>query len=370
MNFENRFKDRKERFHLAAVIHFLFAGCLLFFNTLACAGPSDSDVLAAIAENGMRRAVDQMAETGGTLATVSESFCQQKDDASLQKAQQAWKDAYIAWSFAAPFRFGPLKELTLNKRIGLWLSNETIFKGVTTSPELSNMLNKPEVRGYPAAEYILFASPDPGADIACNHLVDVTAEIADLTGEAREAWNTYEEGFIGAGDGMPFLMEGEAMSPVLAEVLNTTETLLRDRLGLPSNFFTEQSKPETLQGWYSGTTGVGLQATLNGLRVLLDGAAPNSMVELVATKDGLVKKKNPKLAKAIRKDLDKIDKALTKITSRDESLYDQVAEKPSTMKKVYKQLQVFEEHLVELSTGLELDVKTGLEAQFIRLQNK
>lgn len=370
MGLKRLFHGRKEFVLKGGLCHFLTAGTVLLFSSVVFAGPSDSDVLGALAENGVSRAITRMATTGEQLKAASEQFCQQKDDESLGQAQQAWKDAYIAWSYAAPFRIGPIKDLQLYKRIGLWRANETIFNGVTTSPEFKGMLDKPEVRGYAGAEYVLFASKEPFADIACGHLVDVTTEIAGLTGRAKEEWFGYKEGFVNAGDGMPFLLENEAMSPVMAEILNVTEFMARERVGLPSNFFAGEAKPETLEGWYSRTTGAGLEATLKGLKTALDGGVPNSMVELVATKDGLVKKKNPKLARAIRKDLKKLEKLLSKVTSDGDPLYIQLEDKSSTLKKLYKQLQKFEEHLEDLSLGLELDVKAGLEAQFLRQQNQ
>ncbi len=355
---------------LKALCTSLLAGFLLAGASAAFAGPSDSEVLASLVENGMDKAVTGIADTGKKLATMSLEYCQQKDAASLEKARQAWKDAYLAWSWAEPFRAGPIKKLQLYKRIGLWRSNDIIFEGVTTSAEFSSTLKLPEVRGYAGAEYVLFGSKDPGADLACGHLMDVTAEIAELTGQAKQIWDKDREGYVNAGDGMPFMMESEAMSPVVAEILNTTESLLRDRIGLPSNFFTGQAKPDGLQAWHSGLTGEGLAATLNGLKTALDGGAPNSLLGLLATKDGLVNKKDPKLAKAIRKDLAKSEKALKKLTGKGKSIYDQLVKSSSTMKKLYKQLDKLEKDLRNLALGLELDVKEGLEAQFIRQLNK
>lgn len=345
---------------------FLLAGGLLSGGSIASATPTDSDVLASLGRNGARSAITQMAETGSELATTSEQYCSQKDTESLAKAQQAWKKAYIAWSAASPFRIGPVKELQLYKRIGLWRSNDTIFEGATSSADFKSMLKLPELRGYAGAEYILFAAKDPSAEISCSHLTDVTTEIATLTNKAKNGWDEYEEGFTNAGDGMPFMMAEEAMSPVMAAILNTTEFMIRDQVGLPSNFFKDKAKLENLEAWHSGMTGAGIQATVDSLSIALDGDAPNSLLGLLATKDGLVKKKDPKLAKAIRKDLEKINQSLGKLNDKGVPIYTQLEESSSTMKKLYKQLQNFEEDLIAASLGLELDVRAGLEAQLSR----
>jgi len=345
----------------------LVASGILSNASTTYATPTDSNVLDTLGRNGAKTAISEMAKTGATLASASENYCQKKDKKSLAHARQAWKAAYIAWNESAPFRIGPVKDLELNKRIGLWRSNDIIFKGATSTSDFKSMLEKPELRGFAGAEYILFASDDPSAELSCSHLTNVTTEIATLTSQAEQCWDTYEEGFVNAGDGMPFMMASEAMSPVVAEILNTTEQILRDRIGLPSNFFKGEAKPELLEAWHSESTGSGLQATMDGLKIALDGDAPNSLVELLATKDGLVKKKNPKLAKGIRSDLEKIDHILAKI-NKDKAIYDQLENKSSTMKKLYKRIQKLEEKLVDLSLGLELDVRAGLEAQLIRQQ--
>lgn len=348
-------------------VSLLVAGSILSGAPTSFAAPTDAQVLDALGKDGARVVISQMAETGAKLASASENYCQKKDKESLTQAQQAWKAAYIAWSGSAPFRIGPVKDLQLYKRIGLWRSNDTIFKGATGSSDFKSMLQKPELRGYAGSEYILFASDDPSAKLSCSHLTDVTKEIATLTAKAVQSWETYEEGFINAGDGMPFMLASEAMSPVVAEILNTTEQILRDRIGLPSNFFKGEAKPELLEAWHSGNTGTGLDAAIDGLKTALDGNAPNSLIELLATKDGLVKKKNPKLAKAIRTDLEKIDHILAKI-NKDKAIYDQLEKKSTTMKKLYKRMQKLEKKLLDLSLGLELDVRSGLEAQLIRQQ--
>ncbi|PIE64413.1 MAG: hypothetical protein CSA26_08635 [Desulfobacterales bacterium] len=343
----------------------LCAGVISLAAT-AGAAPTDSDVLASLSSQGITKGITELAANSQTLADKAKQYCEQKDDASLAEAREAWKKAYISWCWLSPFKIGPMKEMQLYKRIGLWRSNDIIFKGITTSPDFKAMLKAPELRGFAASEWILFASEKPSAETACGHLVDVASEIAELSAQAQKEWGEKSSEFVNAGDGMPYMMESEAMSPVVAEALNTTETMLRDRIGLPSNFFKGEAKTELLEAYHSKTTGKGLQATLDGLKTVLDGGAPASILELLATKDGLVNKKNPKLAKAIRKNLDNIQKMLNKITAEKEPLAKQIADDPATMKKVYKKLQKLEEQLLELSLGLELDVKAGLEAQILR----
>lgn len=362
----NRKKSLRWKLRIKSVA--VFTGLLLAFASPAASRPDDGEVLASLAENGVDKAVEEMLVTTTRLSGSAARYCAQQDAANLEETQKAWREAYLAWSWGAPFRIGPIKDMQLGKRIGLWRSNDIIFEGATTSPDLQSMLDKPELRGYAAAEYLLFQAKQPLAEQACTHLVSVTSEITGLTQEAAAAWNNYRAGFIAAGDGMPFLMESEAMSPAVAEILNATEVLLRDRIGLPSNFFEGKAKPETLEAFYSTTTAEGIEATFEGLKAALDGGVPNSLVELLATKDGLVNKKDPQLAKGIRKDIKKIEKLVSRLTASRVSLHDQLLKSPAVMKKLYKRLQKLEEKLIRLSLGLELDVKAGLEAQLLKQQ--
>jgi hypothetical protein len=319
-------------------------------------------VLVSLASNGIRPSLTQVADTAQKLSASTRQLCEQRDAASLDKAQDAWREAYMAWRRAAPFMFGPAGKL--ERQLGKPV-NGVVLDAAVSEDDLSRLRKNSDVRGYAGAEHLLFVPADAAAATAadrCAHLQDVTSEIADLTGRARQEWDQgFGKEFIAAGDGKPFLIPGDALSLALAESLNTTETLLRDGIGFPSGFFEGNAKPELLEAWRSNSSREAFQATLDGLRLALIGDESSGIAELVATKDGLISRKDPALAADMHKQLEKIQKTIAGLGGSDLVLHAELQKNPSKLKSLYKQLQKLQDQLVEVALVLELDVRSAVE---------
>lgn len=364
-------KTKQCRIKMFCPLTVLFFGVtLLNVTPLSASTPSESHVLEVLATKAIDPALGEMAETALQLSQASEALCRDKEEASLSKARDAWREAYLSWRRSSPFLIGPAAELSLPKRIGGWRANDTLYTAITSSDDFHYMRDNIELRGYAAAEYILFSASDPvstATDIRCGHLLDVTREIAELTASANSRWHKeFREGFVNAGNGQPFLIPGDALSPVVAQVLNTTEVLLRDYIGSPSNFFEKKTKPELLEAWHSNTTGAALLAAVKGIAQALEGDEPAGILTLVATKDGAANKKDPALAKSIGKQLEKIEKTITELNNKHPNIHAELANNKSTLKPLYKQLQKLQDNIAKSALVLELDVRAGLEAQLSR----
>lgn len=336
----------------------------------AAASFDETELLRVIAKKGVDSHLSSMVDKASALSVASVQLCEAKDEKSLRTAQDAWKGAYLSWRKAGPYLIGPAQDLSLDSRLGRWISNDTVMEAVTSSEEYKYLRDNSEMRGYAAAEYILFTAKDSkGAATTerCEHLLDVTQEISWLTSEAKNKWDTeFREGFVTAGNGLPYMIPGDALSLVGAEILNSTEVLLRDRIGLPSNFFQKNAKPELLEAWHSKASRDALQAAFTGIRNALEGDDTVSILNLLATKDGMAHKKDPAHAKKIHKQLSKIQKSFDKLNSKNTELYTALQDDPAKLKKLYKQLQKLQDLVVEAVLILELEVKTGLEAQLAK----
>ncbi|PHR27272.1 MAG: hypothetical protein COA36_09810 [Desulfotalea sp.] len=334
------------------------------------AGPTEAEVLAALATNSIDLHLSDVAKTAKQLQQASQTLCEQKDSQSLGAARDAWINAYISWRGASPYLIGPADDLKLDYKLGGWQSNDIIMEAVTSSSEYNYLRDNIEMRGYAAAEYILFVPKDPAATTTeerCSHLLSVTDEIANLTGSAKEKWdNEFREEFITAGNGLPFMVPGDALSLVVAETLNSTEILLRDRIGLPSNFFDADARPELLEAWHSKSTLKALEAAFNGISESLAGDGKASILNLIATQDGLTYKKDPALAKSIQKQLNTIKDIIAKLNKQQLNLYSELKNDPATLKQLYQQLQKLQEKIALAVLALELDIRTGLEAELTR----
>ncbi len=323
---------------------------------------AESRTLQTVAQVGVRPALDRMAGTGSELAGGVRALCEQPSAASLEQARDAWREAYRAWRRAELFLFGPMEELELEKRIGYWPANRIVLDVAVAAEDvaaedMAGILRSNDARGYAAVEHLLFAPGDAAAataDARCAHLRDLTAEIADLTARARSAWtDDYEQRFLAAGDGEPFLLPGDALSLAFAEALNVTERMLRDRIGYPSGLFDGEVKPELLEAWQSGTSREGLRATLEGLQMLVVGDGKTGVASLIATRDGVLSKKDPRLAADLER---RLAKALAALDKEDRAARDALLDGPKLLRRLYRDVQRLQEQLVEATLVLELNV--------------
>jgi uncharacterized protein len=342
----------------------IFAVVLLGNAWIVQASPStENDVLASLASKGIDTHLTKVVETASSLDNAIMLLCEKKDATSFKQAQSVWKDAYMAWRRAAPFLIEPAN--TLERYLGQ-PANDLVLKGVVESDNLADMRNGTDVRGYAGVEYLLFVPENATlatADLRCQHLAEISSEIVIRTTTAKIRWNKeFREGFVSAGNGLPYMVPGDALSLLVAELLNAMETVLRDSLLFPSNLFKGEAKPELLEAWHSKSSLDALQAVVDGLSVALTGNGDNSLTELIATKDGLTHKKDPALAKAIRKQLTKIQKSIDKLNKKDVVLYTQLQKDSKTLKRVYRDLRKLQEKVAEAILVLELDIRQGLEA--------
>jgi hypothetical protein len=325
--------------------------------------PTESDVLAALVKEGVQPSLIRVANTANRLEVKVRDLCENPSTKTLEQARTAWREAYLAWRRAAPFLFGPADKLA--RLIGRWPVNGIVLDAAVESSDLGHILDLPDARGYAAAEHLLFAPADTSAATTAGrraHLRNVTEEIARLTAHAMQQWEQHFAGkFVSAGDGKPFLIPADALSLILSEILNVTEQMLRDRIGVPSGFFKTEVKPESLEAWCSKNARDGFQATLEGIRQAVTGGGNSSLAMLVATKDGLVETKNPALSANIAKQMDKIEKTIAGLGGDDLMLEIELQKNPSKLKRLYKQYQKLQDQLVEASLVLELDVHKGLQ---------
>ncbi len=248
-----------------------------------------------------------------------------------------------------------MAELELEKRIGTSPPNRVVLDTASAADDMQDLLRSYDVRGYAALEHLLFKADDLSAVARrCAHLRDIANEIADLTAESRDAWfDDFEQRFLAAGDGDPFLLPGDALSLPFAEALNVTERMLRDRIGHPSGLFDGEVKPDAFEAPISGTSLQGLRATLEGLQSLMVGDGENGVSSLIATRDGVLSTKDPKLAAAVTRRLQKLVDALDADGS---GAAETIADSPKQLKRLYHQTERLQEQLIEATLVLELNV--------------
>ena len=316
---------------------------------------TETQVLQSLVSHGVNPALEQVNKTAQQLQLSAELLCKQASQDTLEQAKQDWTKAYVAWRYAAPFMFGPAA--SLDRYIGQWPVDKVLLDGILRSDDLQHMLENRDVRGYGAAELILFNYPtfqDVTGNHNCEHLQNVTAEISHRSLTAVTEWHEYAKPFTSAGDGKPFLIANDALSLAFTEPLNVLERMLWNRIGIPSGFFKASSRPEMLEAWRSRNTKEAMLASLQGLQIALN-SSDNSVINLVATQDGLVSRHDPELAEAIE---DNLAEAINGLTDIDGSIYDGLQQDNALLEDLYKQLHQLQQQLVQASLVLELDVRS------------
>lgn len=352
--------------NFARCLAFAAAGCLIAGTCSICfAGLTEPDVLVSIADKGIEPSLDRSANAGAGLEQAVRQLCENPGDAALKNAREKWHAAYLAWCEALPFMVGSTADA--ERKIGAWSANKVVLDAAVMQDDLTHLLKNKDTRGFSAVEHMLFAPKDAKAATAggrCSHLRNITSEIAELTARAADEWKKEKSGrFKLAGNADPFLLPADALSLVLARILNVTEVMLRDRIGLPSNYFQTPTRPDYFEAWESRTTRDAFRATIKGIRLAVVGDETTGLTRLVATKDGLYESKDPGLARDIKKQLDKIEARLSDMADEDLDFHARVKDKPGFLKKFYKETNKLQEQIVEAALVLELDVRSGLESQ-------
>ena len=325
---------------------------------------TESGTLSSLEAIVIRPHLAAAADTAQKLSDSVSRMCETKDAASFSEARGAWKNANAAWLKTAPFRFGPAAglERRLDKPV-----HDIVLEASVNDVAMKHLWKNQDARGYSAAEYLLFTPPNVAAATSvarCEHMKDVTAEIAHLTNQVNREWNSgYGKEFVAAGDGKPFLVAGDVLSLVLASMLNGTETLLRDGIGIPGGLFGSDEKPKLLRGWYSDTCGESFLASLDGLDQALSAGKSSSVLELAATRNGVLYCGDPKLVAGIRKQITKTRKVIGSAADKGLMRNAEPKKRKQALGSVYKEFQKLQDQLVELSLILELDVRTTDEKQ-------
>jgi len=348
----------------------IVVGSLLVSATVVHAQSADTEVLASYYNKGVQPGLAMFAGTAQELSDSAEQFCANPDQKSLQQAQDAWRESYMAWCRAAPFTFGGDGDLGLEKSIEQWPINETIIAllisgGIKEEKRIA-VGRSNDLRGYGGGGDILFAAGSPkeaATSTGCSHLLEITDELSVKAAKVQQEWEQdFKEKFLSAGNGKPFLLTSDALGLAVGRALNVVEIMLAQDIGLTSNFFQGDARPHYIPAWRSKSSSDAFRASLEGLRLALDGTGDASILKLVATRDGIYFKKNPGLARDIRKQLAKVEKAVAALG--DDDLYKKLQDKPNMLKPLYKQLQTLQTLIVEAALVLELDIRTPLEGRF------
>ena len=288
---------------------------LLIACLVACEKPSEPipvaqaelpKVLQVIATDVIYATYADFAQRADALTVAVEKLAAAPDDARLQAARQAWREARSPWEASEGFLFGPVVTLPIDGPIDSWPVNQVDLKKVLESdaPLTKATLDSLDVtlKGFHVIEYLLFGdstSPVTPAGLSGRRTAYLQAAAASLAGEVhklKDAWDPAHGDFVGAlaraGSGSEVYPDRNqalrevlfAMTAICHEVANEKiYNVVRydppDRIQEESRFsdnstadFADnlRSARNVYRGGYLGGTGMGIGALVKAKDPALD----------------------------------------------------------------------------------------------------
>lgn len=186
----------------------------------------------------------------------------------LEAAQEAWREAMLAWQHAQPIRFGPVVDQGLEPQIEFWPDKHGTAGrqfGQALADRDPSLLDPGELAGKSVGltslatlERLLFgdALQDPQmADYACAYGLAIARHQVDLARALAEAW-TGEGGFravvIGAGAGNEvFFSAYDPAAALYRSLSDTLDAAIQVKLEPPLGESLEAARGKRAESWRS-----------------------------------------------------------------------------------------------------------------------
>ena len=256
----------------------------------AVANEKATEIIEGSISGFVRPAYAALHERADALAEAVKKLCATPSRDNLQSAQDSFRAATDAWSYAEIIRFGPITEQNRLERMLFWPDRKgiglkqvqaTLAAKDTTAADPAQLPTKSvAMQGLGALEFVLFGT---GADALyqtgnlyrCQYGVAIAGNIATIAGDVDAAWAG--DGFAGQwahpGPGNPLYKTGTELVTELLEVFVNGLELVRDvRVG---GFLGEQAagdKPKQAIYWRSDGTARSLAANIAGMKALFDAS--------------------------------------------------------------------------------------------------
>ena len=328
-----------------AIVVLLLAAC-------AGAGPDQSAVVDALADQGLVPQLGAASADLDELAGAVAAFCSERDAASLAAARDAWARAKSSWEAAElAVYYGPATMLsTLSKVDYTPISPEGIEEllGSETPIDYDYIDNRSAStrRGLGGVEYVLFASDDvAGADRSCEYLVAASSVAADAAEELAVAWTTAVDGAEPFQQTFTSSMDSnDSISDVVGAYVETLKRQTLFELGMALGISSPEPNPDALPEGRARAGAAVFASQLDSIGTTLRVGDESSLIELIRSRSDDVAERIDTLVAGSSEVLDGVDGPMAEF----------VAEQPDAATDLY-------ERLSELNTLFESDVVSLLD---------
>jgi len=306
------------------VLALVVFGILVFgFRSGGRADPLTKKVLEEIGTSVILADYRRLAAEAERMRGAALGFEREPGEGNLAALRSAWREARRAWKLCEPHFIGPEAKRMLQAKIDTpSIDTGKIEEIVAGSDPLDPAYVEglgANRKGFAAIEYLLFAEGGPHGSAGARltdasgsrrrqFLAALAGNLADTSAEVRDLWEPGKGNYLAeflqgrAEIGAPF-PEKVPLDDLINHLIGYTEDLADLRLGRPLGIRASRSKtpdPGLLESRFSGDSVEDLLASLDGVRVLYQGA-PEHGLGLAAR----VKAVSPEIHQAILEALEK-----------------------------------------------------------------
>lgn len=208
-------------------------------------------------------AYERLKEQTGRLQQVLNTLADTPTLTNLEMAQNAWRNAYLAWQSVNSFNFGPAESPfgTLLDEVGTFPCSVTKIESYISRGDNSFQNFDRDARGFIAIEYLIFSLEDKQETILSllqnstnrrNYLKALGLRLHNEVSKVATGWTTFKSDFI-KNSGTD---AGSSTAELYNEFVKSYESIKNFKVGLPAGKRPGQTKtePHLVEAYYSGTS--------------------------------------------------------------------------------------------------------------------
>jgi uncharacterized iron-regulated protein len=204
-----------------------------------------SQIITGYADEVVVATYHELEEKAGELKTSVDVFVQNSNQANLDAACDAWRDAREPWEMSEAFLFGPVAFLSLDPSLDSWPLDQAQLQSVLESqfeltPEFIREGLGYSLRGFHTIEYLLFRDGNPrnANDVTQRekeYLSSVTQVLFEDTETLHNEWqNGFRDEFVNAGfSGSRYASQVQALQEIIEGIITIADEVGNGKIGDP-----------------------------------------------------------------------------------------------------------------------------------------
>ena len=284
------------------MIRFCLAAALMLtlLAALACSGDdpvSREEVLVSLTDDVIVPRFEDLAERTGSLRSALHSLCEQPNQARLDVARTAWRDAREPWLRSQAAWFGPIMDRRSRSLVDWWPAEPGRIEGMLDGRDsidanyVREFLSSTQ-RGLGAIEYVIFqdnaltlvalGQPD---SVRCQYIVALGDIVADETKAALDDWtgdNAEGRSYAGYlnGTAASSLIGKAAVDEVVSGSIHLSRLITDMRLGKALGVEDTQADLSAIPGGLGHNQVADLRNQILGMQDIYIGASDPDMGDL------------------------------------------------------------------------------------------